>query len=386
MAWTGEIQVSDVIRLPVRPVRTLGMSSEAGQQTGLSVSIVDDAQASRQALMRLLSGLSEIGSICDFDGPASALEWFADHDVDLILLDYHMPGMDGLELARSVRMLPHHRYTPIVLVTADNRAPVRQAAMEAGIVDVLVKPVRPRELQARCLSLLQLRQESHAARGRMRELEIRLMASLHEVESRERETLVRLARAIEFRDAGTSAYLERMSLIAALIARTLGLPEDEVRMIEAAAPLHDLGKIAIPDAVLLKPGKLDEGELAVMRRHPLIGHELLADSQNRAIQLAGQIALGHHERFDGTGYPAGLVGEEIPLAARIVAVADVFDALLSPRPYKEAWSVDDALTYLQEQSGKHFDPRCVAALMARRDEACRICDEHSTASRRPAAM
>ena len=155
---------------------------------------------------------------------------------------------------------------------------------------------------------------------------------------------------------------------------------DEVRIIEAAAPLHDMGKIAIPDSVLLKEGKLDEDELAIMRRHPRIGYELLSGSQNRFIQVGALIALRHHERFDGSGYPDGLIGEAIPLEARIVAVADVFDALVSPRPYKEAWTVDATLAYLYAQRGRLFDPRCVDALIRGREALQQICERFSTAS------
>ena len=353
---------------------------------GLVIAVVDDQVLARTILCRELAFVDGVASLHAFADADEAMQWCASNAADLVVVDYRMPLMDGLELVRSLRMLPAYRHTPMILVSVDADEQLHRAALDAGINDVIAKPVQPRELRARCSNLLQLRNESRAVQLRLRELESSLRDSVEAIESRERETLVRLARAIEFRDAGTSAYLERMSRIAALIASEMGLSQQEVRIIEAAAPLHDLGKIAIPDSVLLKPGKLDEEELAIMRRHPMIGQELLAGSQNRAIQLAGQIALGHHERFDGTGYPAGLSGEDIPLAARIVAVADVFDALLSPRPYKQAWTVDDALAYLQEQSGRHFDPRCVAALMARRDDACRICEEHSTASKRPAAM
>jgi len=206
---------------------------------------------------------------------------------------------------------------------------------------------------------------------------------MHEVEERERETLSRLARAIEFRDSGTSAYLERMAHIAGLIAEQLGLPEDEVRAIEMAAPLHDMGKIAIPDSVLMKAGPLTAEETEVMRRHPKIGHELLSGSQNRFIQTGALIALRHHERYDGSGYPDGLVGEEIPLEARIVAVADVFDALISPRPYKKAWEKDAALAYLYAQRGRLFDPGCVDALIRGRVRLDDICDRFSTVQSRP---
>jgi two-component system response regulator RpfG len=195
--------------------------------------------------------------------------------------------------------------------------------------------------------------------------------------------LSRLARAIEYRDAGTSAFLERMAHFAGLIAEELGMFEDEVRLIELAAPLHDMGKIAIPDAILMKPGPLDEDEIRAMRRHPQIGYQLLNDSHNRFIQMGAVIALRHHERYDGSGYPDGLIGEAIPIEARIVAVADVFDALLSPRPYKPAWPLEDALAYLREQSGILFDPRCIEALMRNQGRLQDICERYSTISPRP---
>ena len=174
-----------------------------------------------------------------------------------------------------------------------------------------------------------------------------------------------------------------MAHIAGLIAEELGMFEDEVRLIELAAPLHDMGKIAIPDAVLLKPGPLDDSEVGTMRRHPQIGHQLLSGSHNRFIQIGAVIALRHHERYDGSGYPDGLIGEEIPIEARIVAVADVLDALLSPRPYKPRWSLDDALEYLRQQSGVLFDPRCVDALLHSRSKVEEICARYSTVTSRP---
>jgi two-component system response regulator RpfG len=200
---------------------------------------------------------------------------------------------------------------------------------------------------------------------------------MHEVEERERETLSRLARAIELRDAGTSAFLERMARIAGLIAEGLGLPEDQVRMIELAAPLHDIGKIAIPDAILLKPGPLDAEERARMQQHPRIGYQLLQDSQSRFIQAGAQIALRHHEHWDGKGYPDGLAGEAIPIEARVTTVADVLDALLSPRPYKEAWSIERALEYIGTQSGVLLDPACVRALMDNLPRLHGICERYS---------
>nr|WP_281177425.1 two-component system response regulator [Pseudoxanthomonas dokdonensis] len=349
----------------------------------MNIVIVDDQASARTMLRHVIEDIAQELVVRDFGDPQVALDWCESNRVDLLLLDYRMPGMDGLELARRFRRLPLHRDIPIILITVVGDEPIRQAALEAGVIDFLVKPVRPRELRARCRNLLQLRQQSENVKQRALSLEQRLLSSMHEVEERERETLSRLARAIEYRDSGTSAYLERMAHVAALIAEQLGLSEEDIRAIELAAPLHDMGKIAIPDSVLMKAGPLTPEETDVMRRHPKIGYQLLSGSQNRFIQTGAVIALRHHERYDGSGYPDGLRGEEIPLEARIVAVADVFDALISPRPYKKAWERDAALAYLYAQRGRLFDPACVDALIRGRARLDEICERYSTVQSRP---
>jgi two-component system response regulator RpfG len=186
---------------------------------------------------------------------------------------------------------------------------------------------------------------------------------------REVDTLFRLARAAERRDAVTGSHLKRMAKYSGLIARGLGLPEDQVEAIELAAPMHDIGKIGIPDAIMQKSGRLNAEEALIMRQHAQIGHEILKDSPSRFLQAAAVIARNHHEKFDGSGYPAGLKGTDIPLKARIVALADVFDALTSERPYKEAWVWDKAVDFIVQQKGQHFDPELVDIFVARLDEA-----------------
>ncbi len=352
----------------------------------MNIVIVDDQTSARTMLRHILEDISPELDVLDFGDPQVALRWCEDNRPDLLLLDYRMPVIDGLEFARRFRRPLLHRDVPIVLVTVVGDEPIRQAALDVGVIDFLVKPVRPRELRARCRNLLQLRQQSESVKQRALSLEQRLLSSMHEVEERERETLTRLARAIAYRDASTSANLERLASVAGLIADAMGMFEDEVRMIELAAPLHDIGKIAIPDALLMKPGPLDDDELRVMRTHPQIGHDLLADSQNRFIQLGAMIALRHQERWDGSGYPGGLAGEDIPVEARVVAVADVFDALISKRPYKRAWSIQESIDFLVEESGRLFDPRCVDALLCNRDRLEALCERYAAPASRSVAV
>src|SRR6266849_5410067 len=261
---------------------------------------------------------------------------------------------------------------PIVMVTVHDDRKVRYAALDAGITDFLTKPVDARECLARCRNLLTLRRQQLALEDRRRLLEHMVEDATREVREREKETLLRLARAGEFRDEETGNHLIRMSRYSRLIANTIGLSHEEAETVELAAPLHDIGKIGIPDQILLKPDKLDAIEWEVMRRHPVIGHEILKGSASKYVRMGALIALGHHEKYEGSGYPNGLVGDHIPLCARIVAVADVYDALTSVRPYKTAWPEERAFEYITSQAGRHFDPRMVDAFLGMKSEVGQI--------------
>lgn len=332
----------------------------------MNVLIVDDQSSMRTMLRHVVEAIGPGVRVSDFGNPVEALHWSDSNVADLVLLDYRMPQMDGLEFARRFRRSLSRRDVPVVLISVVGDTPVRQAALDAGVIDFVVKPIRPRELRTRCKNLLQLRQQGESVKERARSLQERLLKGMHEVERRERETLYRLAKAIEYRDLGSGLQLLRMSHYTEVVAEALGLVDEEVRILTLAAPLHDIGKIGIPDAVLLKPATLTDEELVVMRRHPAIGYEILRDSQSRFVQMGATIALRHHERWDGSGYPDGLKGDAIPLPARIVAVADVFGALTSERPYKQAWSADDSFEYMHKHRGTLFDPACVDALLANR--------------------
>lgn len=330
----------------------------------MNVLIVDDQPSVRTMLRHVVEAIGPGVRASDFSSPVEALRWSEGNVADLVLLDYRMPEMDGLEFARRFRRPLSRRDVPIVLISVVGDAPVRQAALDAGVIDFMAKPIRPRELRTRCKNLLQLRQQGESVKERARSLQERVLEGLHEVEQRERETLYRLAKATEYRDPGTGTHLLRMSHYTEVLAEALGMPDDDVRILTLAAPLHDIGKIGIPDAVLHNRDGLSEEEFAVMRRHPLIGYEILRDSSSRFVQMGATIALRHHERWDGSGYPDGLRGDAIPLPARLVAVADVFDALTSERPYRPAWSAQEAFDYLQAHRGTLFDPLCVDALLA----------------------
>lgn len=341
-------------------------------KTRNTVMVVDDQSTGRAILEQMVRSLDERVVVEGFARPVDAVVWATRHVADLVLVDYLMPEMNGIELAERLRALPGYEHVPIVMVTAQEDKAVRYAALDAGITDFLIKPVDARECLARCRNLLTLRRQQLVLDDRRKLLEGMVDEATREIREREKETLLRLARAGEFRDEETGYHLIRMARYSRLIANAIGLERDEAETIELAAPLHDIGKIGIPDGILLKPARLDEPEWSVMQRHPLIGHEILKGSASKYVRMGALIALGHHERYDGRGYPSGLDGDHIPLCARIVAVADVYDALTSRRPYKKAWHAEEAFDYLRAQRGKHFDSRLVDAFLGMKDKVLEV--------------
>ncbi len=294
---------------------------------------------------------------------------------DLILIDAKMPRMNGFEATRRLRANDDYALTPIVMEAELSVAGHKSSALNSGVDDFLPQPINVAELLARVRSLLKVRAYCKQMKNYQRELEIevekrteQLRQSIEEIRSASVDTINRLARAAEHKDEDTGSHIQRMSNYAAAVARRMGLTDGTVEAILHAAPMHDLGKIGIPDRILLKPGKLDPDEWEIMKQHTTIGARILDKSSSALIRLAKVIALTHHEKWDGTGYPRGLKGTEIPLIGRIVAVADVFDALTSKRPYKNPFPLEKSFATIHESSGSHFDPDVVRAFFAVEDE------------------
>ncbi|MFZ6848080.1 HD domain-containing phosphohydrolase [Undibacterium sp. RuRC25W] len=308
----------------------------------------------------------------EFNNPQKALTYCVEHIPDLVIVDFMMPEMDGIEFIRRFRALPGREDIPVLMVTANDQTEIRYRALEAGANDFLNKPIDKIEFSARTRNMLSLRRSQRKLLDIAEWLTDEVRLATAEILARERETIIRLSKAADSRDPETGAHILRMSHFCKLIAAHLGLSEENQQILLDAAPMHDVGKVGIPDHILLKPGRLDVAEFDIMKRHSFLGYEILNGSQSVILQTAAQIALSHHEKFDGSGYPHGLAGDAIPLFARICAVADVFDALTSERPYKKAWTDSQAIAYLQEGRGQHFDPACVDAFLENWDEVMQI--------------
>ena len=324
--------------------------------------IVDDQEANIRLLERALDQAGYKSIITTTD-PRQALPLVLTQHPDIILLDLHMPHIDGFGVLEQLRpRLAGQTYLPILVLTADATPQAKAQALTLGARDFLTKPFDFQEVLLRVNNLLDTRLLHKVLRNQNTVLEERVRERTHDFEEAQLEIMDRLALAAEYRDDDTGRHAQRVGLTASLIAELLGLPGDEVAFMRRAAPLHDVGKIGIHDDILLKPGKLTSTEFDEMKTHTMVGAKILSGSRFRVLQMAEDIALTHHERWNGTGY-YGLMGDAIPLPGRIVAVADVFDALTHDRPYKEAWPEDEALEEIQKSSGKHFDPEVVDAFV-----------------------
>lgn len=315
-----------------------------------TVLIVDDTPENIDILVGILSDDYKIKVA--IDGPR-ALALVAKSRPDLILLDVMMPGMNGYEVCKLLKQDPLTSHIPVIFVTALSEVADETQGFALGAVDYITKPVSAAVVKARVKTHLALYDQK-------RLLEQQVKIRTQELEATRFEIIRRLGRAAEYKDNETGLHVVRMSHYARLLAIKLGLPDTFCDLIFNAAPMHDIGKIGTPDAVLKKPGKLNAEEWAIMQQHAVIGAEIIGEHDDPLLTMARRIALTHHEKWDGAGYPYGLVGEDIPLEGRIVAIADVFDALTSQRPYKPAWTIEATMELLESEAGKHFDPKLVA--------------------------
>jgi putative two-component system response regulator len=375
--------VSSAPSSAVSSAATGSQASRAVAPTGKRILVIDDDAGIRRITQTLVE---ELGHTVE---PArDGIEGLAKLQlgIDLVLLDVVMPGLDGFDVCRRIRQDPYGKDVPVIMVTSLETRDDRLQAVEAGANDFIAKPVDDAELRIRCASLLKMKAAQDELKRYQAHLEdmceertASLRQALEQMAQAQRlayqaqlETVERLATLAEYKDKVTGRHIQRMSEYCAVIARGLKLPDAEVELILHGSRMHDVGKIAVPDAILRKPGSLDSAEWKVMRAHSIIGSVILDNSSSKILQAGRLIALHHHERWDGRGYPSGLTGTDIPLWGRICAVGDVFDAVTSERPYKPAFPNDEALQLLKDGRGTHFDPRVVDVFFECLDEILAI--------------
>ena len=328
-----------------------------------TILVADDAPQNIELLSRVLGQDYRIKVATAGDKALKIV--YSDEPPDLVLLDIMMPDLSGHEVCRRIKANPDRRRIPIIFVTAMTTIEDEALGLSLGAVDYITKPISPPLVQARVRTHLALYDQS-------RELERMVAQRTSELVATRQQIIRRLGRAAEFKDNETGNHVVRISHIARLVAQQAGLGPEAVQLLFQVAALHDVGKIGVPDQILLKPGPLTDEERQIMRRHPQIGADIIGKHDNELLAAARTVALTHHERWDGTGYPQGLQGEQIPLFGRIVALADVFDALMTRRPYKPALSAQQALAVMAEERGRHFDPTLLDCFMAQQFEILRI--------------
>jgi putative two-component system response regulator len=306
-----------------------------------------------------------------FLNPKEALEASFENEYDLVIVDYMMPEINGLEFIQSFRQ--NNQNTPIIMLTAvGDDMELQIKALEYGANDFLSKPINAPAFKARIINMLKLRKSQLLLQDKALLLQDEVNSATIRLKESEHETLQMLGKSAEYKDPETNAHTQRVAYYCKLLARAYGLDENLQDIIFYASPFHDLGKIGIPDKILLKPGKLDDDEFSIMKNHAKIGYEILKGSKSKYLKAGGVIAYNHHEKYDGTGYPNGLKGENIPIFGRITAIADVFDALTSSRPYKKAWSLEEAFDFLIREKEVHFDPKLVDLFLENKNKVIDI--------------
>lgn len=321
--------------------------------------IVDDEPANVRLLEKMLrnSGYTNVSSTTS---SVEMLAMYAADNPDILLLDINMPEIDGFGVLERLKDIEPGDYLPVLVLTAQIDRDTKIRALECGAMDFVTKPFDHIEVLNRIRNILQVRLLNRQILDQNQVLEQKVRERTRELEETQLEIVRRLGRAAEYRDNETGYHIIRMSKFSQLIALAAGMSEEDAEMLLNASPMHDIGKIGIPDGILLKPGKLTNEEWRTMKTHTQIGAEILAGHHSELLKMAREIAMTHHEKWDGSGYPKGLKAEEIPLVGRIVAIADVFDALTSERPYKKSWPIEEAVAEINRQSGTHFDPKLVA--------------------------
>ncbi|OPX55607.1 response regulator receiver modulated metal dependent phosphohydrolase [Oceanospirillum multiglobuliferum] len=328
------------------------MQSQESLATKATILIVDDTLVNISVLVGLLK--DNYRTIVAKDGEQALNRIYSGVLPDLILLDIMMPGIDGYEVCSRLKADARTKHIPIIFISAMSNVGDEAKGLELGAVDYITKPISPPIVLARVKTHL-------ALFNQQKNLEAQVEARTQELANSRKELIRRLGLAAEYKDNETGLHVQRMAEYTRLVALELGFSPANAETLASAAPMHDIGKLGIPDAILCKPGKLTDEEFEVIKSHPLIGAQILEHPDSELLTVAREVALYHHEKWDGSGYPEGLSGENIPITARIASIADVYDALISVRPYKKAWSTEQALALFEEQKGKHFDPNVVEA-------------------------
>jgi len=325
--------------------------------------------------LRLIQSMTEdIGlSVKSLQNPVHALQYANENVVDLVIVDFLLPEMDGIAFIHKFR--EKFVDVPVVMMSAvSDDESLKLLALKAGATEFLSKPLSAVNFRARIRNLSTLRYAQHQLQNRASSLEEEVAVATTKIVAREMETLGVLSKAAEFKDTDTGNHVRRVAEYSRLIGERIISEESELELLFNAAPLHDVGKVGIPDTVLLKPAKLTPEEWEIIKKHTLIGEKILSGCENKVLAVGGIIAKTHHERFDGNGYPDRIAGENIPLLGRIVAIADVFDALTTIRPYKKAWPFEKAMDLIEAEKGKQFDPVLAEIFLERRDDVRLICE------------